>query len=290
MNRSLIIVQTLCIAASTATLQASVFGTDVPGDGVSSCLIEIPSCSSTFIGTASSAPPGLLSGTLHVGGSTLALQVGAVPEFIVFGGGTDASGDIGPLGFNPQYTSIGGNNVGMPISGQLLTVNITNTSAFPLTAVSFYLEVPQTVITSGFTPQPDGLTFGMFCPLLVTTCSTSQLTLMATPTGPAGSTLNPADLSSATDTFGDLLRFSNLNIATGGTGAFSFWITDYKGTRPPNTNGRTASGLFNLEVVPLATPEPIPSGLAGLGFILLLAFKKRLQHRFSGGRRSATQL
>jgi hypothetical protein len=213
---------------------------------------------------------------LHTGGSTLGLQLGSAPEFITFGGGTDMTGVIGPLGFNPQYSSIGGNNVGMPISGQLLTLNVTNTSAYPMMAVSFYLEVPQNLVTSGFTPQPDGLTFGMFCPLLVTSCTTSQLALIATPAGPAGSTLNAADLSNATSTYGDLLRFTNVNIAPGGTGTFSFWVTDYKGTRPQNTDGSPASGLFNLEVVPQAVPEPISWGLTGLALAAFVVCRKRL--------------
>src|SRR5437868_5566794 len=83
-------------------------------------------------------------------------------------------------------------------------------------------------VTSGLTTQPDGLTVSMVCPMLVNSCSVDQRALLSRPTGPPGSTLNPADLSPTTSTFGDLLRFTNLNIAPGGTGTFMFFVTDYK--------------------------------------------------------------
>lgn len=271
-----------CVLIGASTLEASIFGTDVPGDGVSVCLLY-PTCNSNFIGTASSSPAGLLSGTLVKGGSTLGLQLGIQPEFITFAGGTEnVSGFnfVGPLGFNTQYASIAGNNIGMPISGLRITLNVTNTSVFALSALTFYLEIPQTLVTSGFTPQPDGITFGLFCPMLVNSCTAAQLALTSTPTGTPGSTLNPADLSNATGTFGDLLRFTNINLAPGATGTFGFDLADYKGTRAPNTNGSPASGSFNLEVLPTAaTPEPGSLGLAVAGLAVLLM--KRVARRRS---------
>src|SRR5207302_9204863 len=104
-----------CALIGTSTLTASIFGTDVPGDGVSVCL-QFPPCNSNFIGTATSSPGGLLSGTLQKGGSTLGLTLGSQHVFINFGGGTEnVSGFnfVGPLGFNTMYNSIAGNNVGM---------------------------------------------------------------------------------------------------------------------------------------------------------------------------------
>ncbi len=270
-----------CALLLVPAAKASIFGSDSPGDGVSVCSLTSP-CNSNFIGTVSSSPAGLLTGTLVKGGSTLGLQLGAQPEFITFSGGTETTsgfGFVGPLGFNTQYQSIGGNNVGMPISGQLLTLNLTNTTASPISGVSFFLQIPQTVVTSGFTPQADGLTFGLYCSQLVVSCNTAAtpLALLTTPTGPAGSTLNAADLSPATGTFGDLLRFSNVNLAPGATGSFTFFVSDYKGTRLPTTGGAPASGSFNLEVVPFAqTPEPASIGLAALGLGYLLLRKCRL--------------
>ena len=265
-----------CALIGASTLEAAIFGTDVPGDGVSVCSLY-PTCNSNFIGSVSSAPGGLVSGTLVKGGSTLGLQLGTQPEFITFGGGTEGLSGfnfVGPLGFNTQYMSIAGNNVGMPISGQQITLNVTNTSLVPLSAVAFYLEIPQSLITSGFTPQPDGITFGLFCSNLVTSCTPPPLGLLSTPTGPAGSTLNAADLNPTTSTFGDLLRFSNVNLVPGATGTFGFFISDYKGTRAPNTNGSPASPSFNLEVVPTAAvPEPGSLWLGAAGLALLLARK-----------------
>jgi len=260
---------------------ASIFGDDTPGDGVSVCSIISP-CSSAFIGSVSSSPGGLLTGSLISGGSTLGLALGSSPEFINFTGGTEnVTGFhiVGPLGFNPQYHSIAGNNVGMPISGQLITLNITNTSGTALTDIAFFLELTQTVVTAGFTPQPDGITFGEFCSELVNSCPSvpTPFSLLYTPTGPAGSVLNPADLVPA-GTFGDLLRFSNLNIAPGGTGQFTFYITDYKGTRPPNTNGGPASDSFSLEIVsnaPAAIPEPGTVALTAAGILGLLGLRTR---------------
>lgn len=263
-------------------VNAAIFGTDVPGDGVSVCSQPGVVCDSNFIGTASSTPGGLLTGMLQKGGSTLGLQLGSQPEFITFAGGTESVSGfnfVGPLGFNTQYMSLGGNNVGMPISGQRITLNVTNTGVSALSSVSFYLEIPQALVTAGFTPQADGITFGLYCPLLATSCTTSQLALLLPPTGPAGSVLNPADVSTSTSTFGDLLRFTNVNLAPGASGTFNFFVSDYKGTRPPNTNGAPASGSFNLEVVPnVAVPEPGSLGLGAVG-LGLLALRKIARRR-----------
>src|SRR5436853_640147 len=102
-----------CALTAVPVMNASIFGTDVPGDGVSVCSQPGVTCDSNFIGTASGVG-GLLTGILQKGGSTLGLQLGSQPEFINFAGGTEnVSGFhfVGPLGFNTQYASIGGNNV-----------------------------------------------------------------------------------------------------------------------------------------------------------------------------------
>ncbi len=233
---------------------ASVFGTDIPGDGDvscyprSTCLSMYPALA-TWAGTVAS--PALVSGgTLVVGGSTLGLQIATSPVTLTFSdpppANPDPSGIVGPLGFNklfnpvkiaPNYTDARRDNT-IPISGQQLTLNIKNTASIPLTEIDFYLQSMAAVLPNG---QADGMTFGVYCTGLPDSsqCSPSNtpqnIKLLMTPTGPG--TLNPADTSPTNNpTFGDLLRFTGVNLAPNATGTFSFYVTDYNGTRLPSTN------------------------------------------------------
>ncbi len=257
---------------------ASVFGTDIPGDGDvscyprSTCLSMYPALA-TWAGTVAS--PALVSGgTLVVGGSTLGLQIATSPVTLTFSdpppANPDPSGIVGPLGFNklfnpvkiaPNYTDARRDNT-IPISGQQLTLNIKNTASIPLTEIDFYLQSMAAVLPNG---QADGMTFGVYCTGLPDSsqCSPSNtpqnIKLLMTPTGPG--TLNPADTSPTNNpTFGDLLRFTGVNLAPNATGTFSFYVTDYNGTRLPSTNGTAPKATFTLQIVPIPVPTYTISG------------------------------
>jgi hypothetical protein len=259
---------------------ASVFGTDIPGDGNvfcyprSACLSNFPTLS-TWAGTVAS--PALVSGgNLVVGGSTLGLQITTSTVTLTFSdpppANPDVSGIVGPLGFNnlfnPVKISPNGTDARrdstIPISGQQLTLNIKNTASVPLTEIDFYLQSMAAVLPNG---QTDGLTFGVYCtglpdsfPQCSPSMSPQNIKLLMTPTGPG--TLNPTDLSPANNnkTFGDLLRFTGINLAPNATGTFSFYITDYNGTRDPNTGGTTPNATFTLQIVPTPVPTYTISG------------------------------
>jgi hypothetical protein len=257
---------------------ASVFGTDIPGDGDvscyprSTCLSDFPALS-TWAGTVAS--PALVSGgNLVVGGSTLGLQIATSPVTLTFSDPPPANPDpsviVGPLGFNKLFNPVKNGPIGsggsrdatIPISGQQLTLNIKNTASIPLTEMDFYLQSMAAVLPNG---QPDGLTFGVYCTGLPDSsqCSPTNtpqnIKLLMTPTGPG--TLNPADTSPTNNkTFGDLLRFTGINLAPNATGTFSFYITDYNGTRATGTGGAAPNATFTLQIVPIPVPTYTISG------------------------------
>jgi hypothetical protein len=250
---------------------ASVFGTDIPGDGDvscnprSTCLSDFPALS-TWAGTVTS--PALVSGgTLVVGGSTLGLQIATNPVTLTFSDPPPANPDpsviVGPLGFNKLFNPTTSRDSTIPISGQQLTLNIKNTANIPLTEIDFYLQSMAAVVPNG---QADGLTFGIYCTGLPDSsqCSPTNtpqnIKLLMNPIGPG--TLNPADTSPATPTFGDLLRFSGINLAPNATGTFSFYVTDYNGTRKTSTGGTTPKTTFTLQIVPIPVPTYTISGKA----------------------------
>jgi hypothetical protein len=108
------------------------------------------------------------------------------------------------------------------------------------------------------------------------------LALQQTPTGPAGSILNAADVTPppfGPETFGDLLRFSNVNLAPQATGAFQFFITDYSSNRSISTSGKAPNSSFTLAVVPGLTQAPVPEPgslvLGATGILALIAWRKR---------------
>jgi hypothetical protein len=270
------------------------FDTDIPGDGSLNCLPA--ACpNANFIGTVVSSPGGLLTGSLVQGGSTLSLLLGANPVFLNFSG-ADATSTFGPLGlspapyFDPNPARSALNNitrdVTRPISGQPITLQVTNSGALPIESLAFFLELTPTVVTSNFTGQNDGLSFGLYCTGTIDSgecisANPQNYSLLITPTG-LGS-LNAADLNPTTPTFGDLLRFTGVNLLPGQTGSFSFFMSDYKPTRQPGTTGSEASAAFSLEVVPTvgtaAIPEPATMALAGLALLSLAGWSSRKRRR-----------
>ncbi len=260
----------------------SVFGTDIPGDGDvscyprSACFSQFPALS-TWAGTVTS--PALASGgNLVVGGSTLGLQVATSPVTLTFSNppptNPDPSVIVGPLGFNKLFNPVkigpfgaaGSRDDTIPISGQQLTLNIKNTASVPLTEMDFYLQSMATALPNG---QSEGLTFGVYCTgnpdssECSPTSTPQNIKLLMTPAGPG--TLNPADLSVASPAFGDLLRFTSINLAPNATAAFSFYVTDYNGTRMTSTNGTPPLATFTLQIVPIPVPTYTISGKVTLG-------------------------
>jgi hypothetical protein len=239
--KSVLIFGVAICSLQTNPVSAAVFGTDIPGDAVIQCSPGggiAAACPTTTLGTVSS--PALTSGTLRANASTLALNFGTQPVLLTFKGA--ANPYVGVLGLNPSYHPANNTDGNVPATGQVLTLTLKNTSSVTLTGIDFYLQSKASVLPNG---QADGLTFGM-----KRTAFMVYSLLTPLPTGPG--TLNPADTSQSTATFGDLLRFTNVNLAPNAIGTYTFWVTDYKGTigtydgsAPP-----TPSTSFTLQVVP----------------------------------------
>jgi hypothetical protein len=245
----LVFVVALC-TLPISPARAAVFGTDIPGDAVIQCSpagdIVATVCPTNTVGTVSS--PALTSGTLKSGGSTLSLNLSTQPILLTFNG--QANPYVGILGLSSAYHPANNTDGNVPATGQLLTVNLKNTSTTTLTGIDFYLQSKASVLPNG---QADGLTFG-----IKRTSFNVYALLTPLPTGPG--TLNAADKSQSTATFGDLLRFTNVNLAPNAVATYTFWVTDYKGTigtydgSPPPV----PSTSFTMQVVP--TPQlPIMS-------------------------------
>jgi len=213
-----------------------------------------PMCATNTVGTVSS--PALTSGTLKAGGSTLSLNLGTQPVLLTFNGPAGpANPYVGILGLNPAFHPANMSDTNVPATGQVLTLNLKNTGSITLTGIDFYLQSRASVLPNG---QADGLTFG------IKRTSTNVYSLIGLPTGPG--TLNPADKSQSTVTFGDLLRFTNVNLAPNAVATYAFYVTDYKGTASAYNGNQppVPSTSFTLQVVP--TPETYTiSGKASLG-------------------------
>jgi hypothetical protein len=271
------------------SMQAAFLDSDIPGDGTIFCGDPVGiSCPATFSGVVVSTPAGLLSGTLQAGGSTLDLALlGTSPVSLNFS--VSEPNDLGPLGlnsrFNPQAAHVAladdqtrdaTRDVTIPLSGQLLTLNVTNRTASTLTSLQFQLNEP-------------GLSFGIYCTGLIDTgrnqdpaddsqaCSPFNpvtLGLLETPTGPG--TLDSSGTDPNSPNFGNVLLFTNLGLGTDDTGTFTFFLTDYKRTRNNNTNGTPASEAFALEITPgfngigpAPVPEPMSFVLSAIGLCAL---------------------
>jgi hypothetical protein len=113
-------------------VRAAIFGDDVPGDGGRACTDAATCPPLGYVGTVS-ASGGLLSGSLSAGQSVLNLGLGSNPALITFTG-LDETGLLGPLGRNPLYYN---GSLEIPISGNLITLNVTNTTGSLLTDVAF---------------------------------------------------------------------------------------------------------------------------------------------------------
>jgi hypothetical protein len=167
-----------------------------------------------------------------------------------------------------------------------LTVDVTNVTDVLMTGITFYLQIGQLPITGAFPAQGDGVSFGVWCdaPLDEPRNCADHIALLETPTGPG--VLNPEDttpLAGPDATFGDLLRFTNVNLASGDTARYTFFITDRKATLDPSTGGSVegASPSFNLEIVATAVPEPATGILTGAGLLLSLAaaYRRKIGRR-----------
>jgi PEP-CTERM motif len=273
-HRHLICSAILLAAALAVPAQAAEF-LDIPGEGDLRCLP--PNCPDSR-GTVTSAPPGLVTGSLS-GLPTLGVSLTTSPLFLTFAGGGTF---LGPLGLNPEFDPESPRDSRIPAAGQPIALDITNALGVALVDVAFYLQIPQTVITGPFPSQPDGISFGVWCnaPLEEPRNCADNIALLATPTGPG--TVDPFDLTPAAGpgtTFGDLLRFRNVNLAPGETARFTFFITDRKATLDPSSGGpiEGASQSFNLEIVATPIPEPSTHLLVGGGMLALIAFARRIR-------------
>ncbi|MBV8073010.1 MAG: hypothetical protein JO270_24130, partial [Acidobacteriaceae bacterium] len=227
------------------------FFTDIPGDGVIPCGPNSnfqPICPGG-VGTVSISS-GTLTGTLQQGGSTLGIGLGQTPAFLTFttnpanpNNPSDYNPQwVGPLGLNPEFQPSASHvgNVGLPqnppplayldatvpIAGQEITLEITNNSSSNLNSLYFFLGRDTNSLSTTTQRQNDGLTFGLYCTGQThaegtpNDCALPQnWSLLLTPSGPG--TLNSADLNSSTPTFGDVLRFSGVDLAPGQTGQFA---------------------------------------------------------------------
>jgi hypothetical protein len=250
--KSIVIVAILLCLAHTCPVNAAVFGTDIPGDGIIQCSpggnINSTVACPTAVGIVSS--PALTSGTLKASASTLGLNLSTNAILLTFSGGT-TNPYVGPLGLNPAYSPANSNDANTPVSGQVITLNIKNTSSVSIAAIDFYLQAKAMALPGG---QADGLTFGL------KRVSSNVYTLQTPlPTGTKG-TLNAADKDQNTATFGDLLRFSNVNLAPNDTATYTFYVTDYNGTLAPNntpSDRPPPNQSFTLQIVP--TPASMPT-------------------------------
>ena len=249
------------------SLNAAEF-TDIPGEGDLRCFPRSECVDSR--GTVTASASGSVTGSLLAPTPTITAIINSSPLFLTFSGGNTP---LGPLGLNPLYQPESMRDSRIPVSGQPITLDLTNGTGAELTNVALYLLIPQTPVTGPFPAQGDGLSFGVWCNTALAeprNCA-EHIELLRTPTGPG--VLNSMDITPSAgpnSTFGDLLRFSNVGLAPGETGRFTFFITDRKATLDPSTGGsiQGASPTFNLEIV--AQPVPEPSTLALTAALLLV--------------------
>jgi hypothetical protein len=301
-------VKTICLVASfllTECLSAHAAEfTDIPGDGIITCGPNAsfqPLCPGG-VGTASFSS-GALTGALQERASTLGVDLGQTAAFLTFAvipANPNNPPDynpqwLGPLGLNPRFQPSGSNvgSVGLPpnlppsmayfdatvpLAGQQIGLNVRNNTATTLNGISFFLGRDVNSLSTATGRQNDGLTFGLYCSGQTHAEGTpndcalfANWKLLITPSGPG--TLSAADLDPSSATFGDLLRFNDVDIAPGQTGQFTFFLTDYSSTRtPPGGVFTPANQSFVLEVAPSFEPVPEPGNslLVSMGLVAIL--------------------
>jgi PEP-CTERM motif-containing protein len=253
------------------SLRAAAFS-DIPGEGNLRCLP--PDCPDSR-GTVTSTPANLITGSLSSAMPEFQLSLTTSPLFLTFSGGGTV---LGPLGLNPKYNPQSNRDSRIPVSGQPIAIDVTNETGNTIAGVTFYLEIPQVEIVGPFPVQPDGISFGVWCNtgLAEPRNCAEHIDLLSKPTGPG--VLNLADITPSAgpdSTFGDLLRFSGVNLGAGDTARFTFFITDRKATLDPSTGGSPegASRTFNLEVVATPVPEPATLLLTGTALLAVLSIR-----------------
>jgi hypothetical protein len=181
---------------------------------------------------------------------------------------------------NPLFQPVDPQDTTRPLGGQELNLTITNDGPTMLTDIAFYVLADPALFTGAFTPQEDGLSFGVYCAGVTdaSDCDPStNVALLGTPSSTAGS-VNPADLS-ISPTFGDLLRFTSVNLAPNASATFNFFVTDFKGTVRKDSGGTDASQSLALAVVPTAAaaaiPEPGTWAMMLTGAVCLGLYRRR---------------
>jgi hypothetical protein len=307
--KKIILVSILIGAGLCATnaLGARIKFSDIPGDGVITCGPEAsfqPVCPGG-VGTVSLLS-GQLTGSLQQGGAILGFSLTQSPAVLSFTVDPAALNNppdydplwLGPLGLNPEFRptadhvgtvglpaklppSVAYFDATLPVAGQEITLRIRNGGAQTLRTVSFFLGRDVSSLSTISNRQDDGLTFGLYCAGKTHAEGTSDdcglssnWKLLLTPSGPG--TLNPADMNSQTNTFGDVLRFNGVDLRPGDTGQFSFFVTDYTSTRtPPGGVFTPANQSFVVEAEGnvQAVPEPGSLSLVSFATALILGIR-----------------
>ena len=178
-TRHLICLAMLLTAVPEFHLRAAAF-LDIPGEGDLRCLP--PNCPDSR-GNVTSAPPGLVTGSLSNPLPTFGVSLTTSPLFLTFSGGDTF---LGPLGLNPEFNPQSPRDSRIPAAGQPIALDVTNAMGTAAKDVAFYLEIPQTVVTGAFPSQADGISFGVFCnaDLAEPRNCPEHIALLAMPTGP----------------------------------------------------------------------------------------------------------
>jgi hypothetical protein len=284
----------LLLILATDAASGARFGYDIPGDGsfTQCCTSEIQ------LGTVSASTQGALTGELTAEQSALALLLGADPVFLTFsgggtywedpvGGGIDETGTerpalqlvLGPLGRVPEGTPT------LARTGQFFALTITNAGPAILNDLTFYLLEDPNSFSGVFVPRGDGLTFGLVAAQL----APEEEWVLLGPISTTAGNVNPVDVAGREeekpDTYGDLLRFQNMNLTPGASATVNFWITDSNSVLRFMHNGRDARESFALAVIPggeaLVVPEPGTAGILAGSLLAFVAWAARRRARSS---------
>ena len=265
---------------------------DIPGNGVPPCGYSGGVACPSGVGSVT-VSSGILTGTLQQGGSNLGIQLGQQDAFLTFTTNpsvpSSSSNIVGPLGFNPQFSTDSASIGLQPVAlaGQQIRISATNTAPITLNSVTFFLGVNQNSLSTLTNPVDDGLTFGVSCTLPAGTqlagtgvpfeCPQSNWGLELIPYATSGN-LDAQDSNPSSPIFGDVVRFNNVNLAPGDTDQFTFYVTDYKSTRvPPGGSFTPASPTIVVEVAPnlAEVPEPASVLLLAAGLLATLGLSWR---------------